>query len=303
MNRVYAILRNLCWAFGADLAFLLVLAVGGVLQYKVPEWMFAGILWVGYFGGLLSLFVGTSIAVGMGLMRPVAKDDDRKPLVAFLGVGSLMFILLGFLMVYLQVHLIVPHAVRCNALRAVMSKDSQQVETNDDRGDAVSTVGDEKLSANVTYLAGQAERRQELRRRFVLRNAKDKATYGEVTFREIERIYQAYASSNEVETVELETLMEKYPDANRTGCAVMYAGQRAKLDGEKWFRLAIKKSSDCYYGDGVCVGAYARYCLACLCEQSGKSEEAKKLIAEIKSLYPDAVTHRGQLLAEIIKDK
>ena len=136
-----------------------------------------------------------------------------------------------------------------------------------------------------------------------MRNAKDKATYGEDTFREIERIYQAYASSNEVETVELETLREKYPDANRTGCAVMYAGQRARLEGEKWFRLAIEKSSDCYYGDGACVGAYARYCLAGLCKRSGKSEEAKKLIAEIKTQYPDAITHRGRLFFEILKDE
>lgn len=184
-----------------------------------------------------------------------------------------------------------------------MSKAPQQVEPHENRSEAVSPARNEIQPANAASLAEYTERRQELRRRFVLRNAKDKETYGEEVFREIERIYQAYASSSEVETAELGILLEKYPDANRAGCAVMYAGQRAKLDGEKWFRLAIKKSSDCYYGDGVCVGAYARYCLACLCEQCGKSEEAKKLIAEIKSLYPDAVTHRGQLLAEIIKDK
>lgn len=298
MNRVYAILRNMCWAFGADLAFLIVLIVVGALEHKAPEWLLTGIFCVGYFGGLLSLFLGTSIAVGMGLMRPVAKDDDRKPLVAFLGVVSLMFILLGLVHAYI----IVPHVVYCNAT-AAMSKAPQQVEAHGNRSEAVLPARDEIPSTNAASLAEYTERRQELRRRFVLRNAKDKETYGEEVFREIERIYQAYASSNEVETAELGILLEKYPDANRTGCAVMYAGQRAGLDGEKWFKLALEKFSTCYYGDGVCVGAYARSYLANLYKESGKSEEAKKLIAEIKSLYPDAVTHRGQLLAEIIKDK
>lgn len=107
MNRVYAILRNMCWAFGADLAFLIVLIVAGALRHKAPEGLLTGIFCVGYFGGLLSLFVGTSIAVGMGLTRPVAKDDDRKPLVAFLGVVSLMFILLGLVYAYI----IVPHHI------------------------------------------------------------------------------------------------------------------------------------------------------------------------------------------------
>ena len=43
MNRVYAILRNMCWAFGADLAFLIVLIVVGALEHKAPEWLLTGI--------------------------------------------------------------------------------------------------------------------------------------------------------------------------------------------------------------------------------------------------------------------
>ena len=146
-------------------------------------------------------------------------------------------------------------------------------------------------------------RRLALRKKVGARVDKDVEAYGKEGVREIERLYRAYSKTREVETEDLKTLLEKYPSANRTGCAVMYAGQRAKLDGEKWFRLAIEKSSDCYYGDGACVGAYARYYLAGLCKRSGKSEEAKKLIAEIKSQYPDAVTHRGQLFSEILKDE
>lgn len=148
-----------------------------------------------------------------------------------------------------------------------------------------------------------AARRLALRKKVGARVDKDVEAYGKEGVREIERLYRAYSKTREVETEELKTLLEKYPAANRTGCAVMYAGQRARQEGEKWFRLAIEKSSDCYYGDGACVGAYARYYLARLCKRSGKSEEAKKLIAEIKSQYPDAVTHRGQPFSEILKDE
>lgn len=146
-------------------------------------------------------------------------------------------------------------------------------------------------------------RRLALRKKVGARVDKDVEAYGKKGIRDIERLYRAYSKTREVETEELKTLLEKYPAANRTGCAVMYAGQRARLEGEKWFRLAIEKSSDCYYGDGACVGAYARYYLAGLCKRSGKSEEAKKLIAEIKSQYTDAVTHRGQLFSEILTDE
>ena len=174
----------------------------------------------------------------------------------------------------------------------------------DESTNAVSTVSDlATTNATASVADPSVARRLALRKKVGARVDKDVEVYGKEGVREIERLYRAYSKTREVETEDLKTLLEKYPSANRTGCAVMYAGQRAKLDGEKWFRLAIEKSSDCYYGDGACVGAYARYYLAALCKRSGKSEEAKKLIAEIKSQYPDAVTHRGQLFSEILKDE
>ena len=174
----------------------------------------------------------------------------------------------------------------------------------DESTNAVSTVSDlATTNATASVADPSVARRLALRKKVGARVDKDVEAYGKEGVREIERLYRAYSKTREIETEDLKTLLEKYPSANRTGCAVMYAGQRAKLEGEKWFRLAIEKSSDCYYGDGACVGAYARYYLAGLCKRSGKSEEAKKLIAEIKSQYPDAVTHRGQLFSEILKDE
>ena len=174
----------------------------------------------------------------------------------------------------------------------------------DESTNAVSTVSDlAATNAAASAADPSVARRLGLRKKVGARVDKDVEAYGKEGVREIERLYRTYSKTREVETEALETLLEKYPAANRTGCAVMYAGQRARLEGEKWFRLAIEKSSDCYYGDGACVGAYARYYLASLCRRSGRSEEAKKLIAEIKTQYPDAITHRGQLFSEILKDE
>lgn len=168
----------------------------------------------------------------------------------------------------------------------------------DETNDVASVVETGSATNAVASAADRGRaRRLALRKKVGERARKDFEKYGKEGLREIERLYRAYSQSKEVEPEELKTLLEKYSDANRTGCAVMYAGQRAGKEGEKWFRLAIEKSSDCYYGDGVCVGAYARWYLAGLYKELGKTEEAEKLISEIKALYPDAVNHRGRPLA------
>ena len=296
MNRFYTVLRNLCWAFGADLLFFVILVISGLLEHSVPICISEVIFAVGWGGGFVALSFGTSLAVGLGLTRPIGKDVVPKTWVALLGVASGVFILLALAYAYF----IMPHVVCCQTVRFEQKRfvNSKSVETRMNRGETGPSARDASQAANAMILAEQADTlRRDLRRKFDLRNAKDVDVYGKETAREIERIYQTYAQGNEVESEELKTLLEKYSDANRTGCAVMYAGQRAGKEDEKWFRLAIEKSSDCYYGDGVCVGAYARWYLAGLYKELGKTEEAEKLISEIKALYPDAVNHRGRPLA------
>ena len=133
----------------------------------------------------------------------------------------------------------------------------------------------------------------DLREKVKLRYDKDVAEYGKSAMREIERLYRAFSKTSDAAT--LDELLKRFPKACRTGCAVMYAGQRAKGDeAVKWFKKAIADHGDCYYGDGACVGAYARLYLASIYEEQGKKSEAAKLKNEIRTQFPDAVTHKGR---------
>ena len=97
----------------------------------------------------------------------------------------------------------------------------------------------------------------------------------------------------------LQTLIKKYPDCNRAGCAMLYIAQRA--EGEERVRYlqdCVGKYNDCFYGDGVQVGAYARFLLAQ--DYKGKGEDTTALYDEIRAKYPEAVDHRGNLLVDSI---
>lgn len=133
------------------------------------------------------------------------------------------------------------------------------------------------------------------------RSAKDVAEYGRDGMREIERLYRLYSSRGEGSADALSTLCEKYPKANRTGCAVMYAAQRASGEERvKLLKQAIDNYGDCFYGDGAQVGAYARLYLAGELARSGDTAGAEKLYGEIRMLYPNAHAHNGKPLSEVI---
>ena len=133
------------------------------------------------------------------------------------------------------------------------------------------------------------------------RMSQDVALYGRDGIREIERLYRAYASKAENADEALKLLIEKYPKANRTGCAVMYAAQHSRGEERiKWLNRAIEQHSDCVYGDGAQVGAYARWFLAREHMRKGDKATAEKLYAEIRAKYPDAVTHKGQRFADFM---
>ncbi|MBT8045991.1 MAG: hypothetical protein KJN67_02380 [Pontiella sp.] len=92
-------------------------------------------------------------------------------------------------------------------------------------------------------------------------------------------------------------LTEKYPAANRTGCAVLALAQAS--EGAEQLRLlqrAIEKHNSCFYPNGVQVGAYARLYLGMRYKRDGKNDAAKKLFDELRTDYPDAIDHKGQLL-------
>ena len=135
------------------------------------------------------------------------------------------------------------------------------------------------------------------------KHEEDKKTYSEEQLREIEKLYQA--ANKDLKSPEakaaLNTLVEKYPKANRTGCAVQYMGQMSSgEEKETYLKLAIKDFGDCYYGSGVQVGAYARLYLAYYYKETGKEKEAKALFDEIRKDFPDAVNHKGKLLINML---
>ncbi len=142
-----------------------------------------------------------------------------------------------------------------------------------------------------------------LRDRFRARMAKDRATYTEAQLGEIEELYQvANRQWNSPEAQSsLKKLVETYGQANRTGCAILYLGQMSDgADKERYLKQAATDFADCWYGDGVQVGAYARFYLANYYQDRGDKAEAARLYAEIRQLYPDAVNHKGRLLSEIM---
>jgi len=147
-------------------------------------------------------------------------------------------------------------------------------------------------------------RRKAFRERFEKKMAQDQEKYSPEQLREAEQLYQVanqkWGSPEATES--LQTMLKKYPDINRTGCATLYVAQRSEGDDRaKYLQECIEKHNDCFYGDGVQVGVYARFLLAEDYRSQGEKEKAEALYNEIKAKYPDAVDHGGKLLVDSIK--
>ena len=128
---------------------------------------------------------------------------------------------------------------------------------------------------------------------------KDYEIYSQDELREIETLYQVANKQWRTEEGKdsLKKLISKYDKANRTGCALLYLGQMSKgTEREAYLQQAIADFSDCFYGDGVQVGAYARYYLAYYYKESGDEKTSAELFVEITEKYPDAIDHKGNLL-------
>jgi DNA repair exonuclease SbcCD ATPase subunit len=145
------------------------------------------------------------------------------------------------------------------------------------------------------------KRRKALREKFDRKMEKDSQKYSREQLNEAEQLYQI--ANQKWGTPEaagsLQKMIEKYPDINRTGCAVLYLAQ--KSEGEeraKHLGECIAKYGDSFYGDGVQVGAYARFLLAGDYRGKGELAKADALENEIKAQFADAVDHGGRLLVD-----
>jgi hypothetical protein len=147
-------------------------------------------------------------------------------------------------------------------------------------------------------------RQQTLHERFVARTTQDQANYTPEQLRDAEQLYQvANQKRGTPEAKEsLQTMIQKYPGLNRTGCAVLYLAQMTQGDERTgYLQDSIQKYNDCFYGDGVQVGAYARFLLLQDYQSQGDSEKAKALFDEIKAEYADAIDHQGNFLVNSIE--
>ena len=145
------------------------------------------------------------------------------------------------------------------------------------------------------------------RDKFEGRVAQDRGKYTAEQMTEVENLYRGIVEnwssvSDSTRTERLEAMVQKYPDANRSGCATLDVAEGAQGDRRtKYLHESVEKYSDCFYGDGVQVGAYARLLLAEDFKRQGNEQKAVALYNEIRSKYAEAIDHHGELLVERIK--
>ena len=135
------------------------------------------------------------------------------------------------------------------------------------------------------------------RAKFEARMARDKEVFTVDELVEIARLYRtARANWKTAEGIACyEKLVTEYKKSNRAGCAMIDLGYIRDGDEEDaCFRAAIADHSDCLYGDGVQVGAEARFLLGKICRSSSRTDEATRLFAEIREQFPGAVDHCGK---------
>jgi hypothetical protein len=146
-------------------------------------------------------------------------------------------------------------------------------------------------------------RQRSLRSRFSERSARDRDIYSSQQLSEIESLYQVANKKWRTQEAKdsLKKMLDKYDKANRTGCSLLYMGQMSSgREKEEYLLEAIENHGDCWYGDGVNVGSYARLHLAEYYKETGKGEEAVKLWREILEKYQNAIDHRGNLLKDTV---
>lgn len=128
--------------------------------------------------------------------------------------------------------------------------------------------------------------------------------YPREILRGIERTYQRAVQDwgSDACKAGLTELVKKFPRSNRAGCAALNLGQMLEGDEQlEYLEKAMTVFGGCYYDDGVQVGPYAMLYLGMRHKRDGADAKAKKLFAELKSRYPDAVDHKGRLLSESYK--
>jgi TolA-binding protein len=165
----------------------------------------------------------------------------------------------------------------------------------------------EKRLAALEQRGQSAASKDEARQALVLkarqRMAADSAKHSRDDLRAAEELYQIANKDWRSDAAKnaLTSMVSQYPDMNRTGCAVLYLGQMSEGNQrEQYLKDAVEKFSDCWYGDGVQVGGFARLLLGDYYRQQKQPEKAKAMFDEIRKDYATAINHDGSLIVDTI---
>ena len=149
-------------------------------------------------------------------------------------------------------------------------------------------------------------RRKAFRGRFEARMKHDQEKYSPEQLLDAENMYRVATQKwgSPEATKSLQTMIRKYPDLNRTGCAALSVAQRYQgQERAKYLQDCVEKYDDCLYSDGVQVGAYARFLLVEDYGSKGEEKKAEALHTEIEAKYADAIDHDGKPLVDNRKAK
>jgi hypothetical protein len=136
---------------------------------------------------------------------------------------------------------------------------------------------------------------EKARAAYAKRNEADSRKYTRAQLQDISRLYTLRQPEA------LKELIRKYPRSNRAGCATLdLATMSEGAERDQYLRTAIDKYGDCFYTDGVQVGAYARLLLGRSLNTQGDKEKADALFRQIKTRYPDAIGHKQELVTDLI---
>jgi len=129
----------------------------------------------------------------------------------------------------------------------------------------------------------------------------DADRYSRTQLHTIEKLYNQAAENWSTPEAEksLNTLQQKYPRANRTGCALLRHAQQLNGDQKaKQLQQIISQHATAYFPDGVNIGAFARLSLALHHRQQGNTQAAQEQINHLQQHHPHAIDHQGKLLLD-----
>ena len=136
------------------------------------------------------------------------------------------------------------------------------------------------------------------------RIARDAMFYSREERIEIDKLYKSWKTKKgkERQAVAI-TMLRRFPKANPTGCVqYLLALDSARQKRIRLLKQVIQNHNDCWFVNGMQVGAMARYHLINILMETGKQEESEKYREELKTSFPDAIDGTGKRISELLKD-